>query len=362
MQKKKKVHEQQKTDENNKDAETRHSDQQGGPGKRVRVGREGIKCDEIGCDLTEQQNKKQQTKNFKETGAQKLQVERRSGRTDRQTYSQKSRGSGIQSETKHKDETEEHSKIESARHNDRDIVKQKGKDDIDTAKAWKERGKRITAGIENDEQISDCDRDENKNKHENEDLRQDHQQEVHHHHEQVPVWHKRYARCPKCGHINDKSVKQARMSVRPFFRGWHCEQCKAQTLSNRWVCGCGNLVTACPVHGQDPLEHSTTKRWATENRGEQEQLATRQLQAPPMAKTTIDKKRGMIYKNGQVVLQSESASGIKRKANFDPNKFPKMAAKMAMWEAIAMGCPEITNAATATDGNRESSGTQVVSG
>ena len=57
-------------------------------------------------------------------------------------------------------------------------------------------------------------------------------------------------------------------------------------------------------------------------------------------------------------MQSNLESGIKRKATFDPEKFPKMAAKIAMWEARLISRGSST-AATVIEGNTGSSGPHV---
>ena len=178
--------------------------------------------------------------------------------------------------------------------------------------------------------------------------------QVHHHQNAEPTWHSRLARCPKCGAWCDKSTRQARMDQKPYFRGWHCEQCKRQSLSSRWTCECGKAITTCEEHGQDPLSHSTTKRWAKTKSAPRHE--PRQVAAPPMARNTIDKKKGMIYDTSPTVWQLSQPSGVKRKVVFDPILHPRMAAKMAKWEANAGLAKDDPTTLTATDGEVGSSG------
>ena len=72
---------------------------------------------------------------------------------------------------------------------------------------------------------------------------------------------------------------------------------------------------------------------------------------------TVDKKKGMIYLIDQKAMHKNFKEGDKkRKFQFDPLKFPKMAAQIAKWQADGAGCIECPIGLTATDGDLGSCG------
>ena len=83
-------------------------------------------------------------------------------------------------------------------------------------------------------------------------------------------------------------------------------------------------------------------------------------QVPPVTRTTVDKKKGMIYLMNQKTMHGNFEEGDKkRKFQFDPLKFPKMAAKIAKWQAEGAMCFECPTDLTATDGDLGSCGLAV---
>ena len=142
-----------------------------------------------------------------------------------------------------------------------------------------------------------------------------------------PTWSTRIVTCPKCQKTNDMTMKHARLDKWPWFRRWHCKACKAQDLSNKWLCICGKIVTKCEVHGVDPRVHVTTKRWATTRTTATTATSSTEVKPPAARDKTFAAKRAEYRIVPVVHTVHPGLVGEKREVYFDPQRFPKLAAK-----------------------------------
>ena len=126
------------------------------------------------------------------------------------------------------------------------------------------------------------------------------------------------------------SNKHSRLGHWPWWRTWHCNICKHQELAHKWVCQCHKQINHCEIHAVDPKVHITTKRWADMRMMTPTPSSARKSRhgEPPMVINRPAKLRKMVYNTLPVVhTHHRDLKKGRKELFFDPEKFPRLAAK-----------------------------------